>query len=428
MTAEPDRLLKTLFNAAINAVLAESRLAPHLPPPVPGKTLVVGAGKAVAAMAQAVEKHWSGEISGLVVAPYGHGAACEHISVIVAAHPVPDKAGHEAAKRILAMTAALTENDQLIALMSGGGSALLTLPAPGLKLTHKQELSRALLRSGASISEINTVRKHLSAIKGGRLARVAHPARVTTLAISDIPGDDPTLIASGPTLPDQSSAADASNILSHYRITPPLEITKWLANPEAETPKPGDHGFKRNSVAIIARARDAFDAAAKAAKLAGYNVEFLGDTIEGEASAVAAEHAALALSRVKEPARLPLVLLSGGETTVTLSGGGGSGGRNTEYLLALGIALEGQPGIQAIACDTDGIDGNVDAAGAILRPDSLLRAHALGLKPLQMLKYHDSGALFDALDDLVITGPTRTNVNDFRAILIGASGNAPVPL
>jgi glycerate 2-kinase len=420
MTAALDRPLQALFDAALDAVSAEDRIVSHLPAPVPGRTFVIGAGKASAAMAQAVERHWQGDISGLVVVPYGHGVACDRIKVLEAAHPVPDDAGLAAAERIMAMAAPLTADDQLLALMSGGGSALLTLPAPGLTLAQKQDLSRALLRSGATISEINTVRKHLSAIKGGRLARVAHPARLITLVISDVPGDDPAIVASGPTLPDRTSATDAMETLSRYGLTPSPAIAARLADPAAETPKPGDPAFDGDSVAIIARAGDALDGAAAAARQAGFTVDNLGDAIEGEASVVAAEHAARALTCASDPGRLPLVLLSGGETTVTLTGNGGSGGRNTEYLLALGVALDGHPGIRAIACDTDGIDGNSDAAGAILRPDSLARARALGLNPAQVLRDHDSASLFGALGDLVKTGPTRTNVNDFRAIMISA--------
>ncbi len=428
MTAALDRPLQALFEAALAAVSAESRIAAHLPPPVPGRTLVVGAGKAAAAMAQAVERHWQGDISGLVVTPYGHGVACDRIAVIEAAHPVPDDAGLAAAERLMSLAAPLTEDDQLLSLMSGGGSALLTLPAPGLTLAHKQALSRALLRSGATISEINTVRKHLSAIKGGRLARTAHPARLITLVISDVPGDDPAMVASGPTLPDRTTVIDAMETLSRYGLTPPPAIAVWLADPAAETPKPGNPGFKSDRVAIIARAGDALDGAAAAARQAGFGVDCLGDAIEGEARTVAAEHAALALACASDPPRLPLVLLSGGETTVTLSGNGGSGGRNTEYLLALGLALDGHPGIRAIACDTDGIDGNADAAGAILRPDSLARARALGLNPARMLHGHHSASLFGALGDLVKTGPTRTNVNDFRAILINAGTDTGLDL
>ncbi|MDA1325985.1 MAG: glycerate kinase [Proteobacteria bacterium] len=428
MTAEQDRPLRTLFEAALEAVSAESRIVSHLPPPVPGRTLVVGAGKAAAAMARAVEQQWRGDIAGLVGVPYGHGVACDSITVIEAAHPVPDDAGQAAAARIMAMAATLSEGDQLLALMSGGGSALLALPAPAVTLAHKQALSRALLRSGATISEINTVRKHLSAIKGGRLARAAHPARIVTLAISDIPGDDPALIASGPTLPDRTTVTDALETLSRYNLTLPPEIAAWLADPAAESPKPGDPGFEGDRVTIIARAREALDGAAAAARLAGYHVDCLGDAIEGEASTVGAAHAALALIPASDPGRLPLVLLSGGETTVTVTGNSGSGGRNTEYLLALGLALDGHPGISAIACDTDGIDGNSEAAGAILRPDSLARARALGLDPARMLRDHDSASLFGALGDLVKTGPTLTNVNDFRAILIGAGSKSAVNL
>ena len=272
------------------------------------------------------------------------------------------------------------------------------------------------------------MRKHLSAIKGGRLARAAHPARIVTLAISDIPGDDPALIASGPTLPDRTTVTDALETLSRYNLTLPPEIAAWLADPAAESPKPGDPGFEGDRVTIIARAREALDGAAAAARLAGYHVDCLGDAIEGEASTVGAAHAALALIPASDPGRLPLVLLSGGETTVTVTGNSGSGGRNTEYLLALGLALDGHPGISAIACDTDGIDGNSEAAGAILRPDSLARARALGLDPARMLRDHDSASLFGALGDLVKTGPTLTNVNDFRAILIGAGSKSAINL
>ena len=422
MTTAQDRPLQALFEAALEAVSAESRIAAHLPPPVPGRTLVVGAGKAAAAMARAVELHWQGDLLGLVVVPYGHGVSCDRIKVIEAAHPVPDHAGQAAAERTMAMAAPLTENDQLLALMSGGGSALLALPAPGLTLAHKQALSKALLQSGATINEMNAVRKHLSAIKGGRLARVAHPARVITLVISDVPGDDPAIVASGPTLPDRTSTIDAMETLSRYRLKPPPPITAWLSDPAAETPKPGAPGFEGDRIVLIARARDALEGAAARARQAGFGVECLGDAIEGEASTVAGEHAALALTRASDPLSLPLVLLSGGETTVTLRDKGGSGGRNTEYLLALGLALDGHPQIRAIACDTDGIDGNSDAAGAFLRPDSLARARALSLNPAQMLRDHDSASLFYALGDLVKTGPTLTNVNDFRAILISAGG------
>ena len=428
MTAALDRPLHTLFKAALEAVSVQNRIADHLPPPVAGRTLVVGAGKAAAAMAQAVERHWQGNISGLVVTPYGHGTACDRITVIEAAHPVPDDAGQVAAERIMAMAHLLTEDDQLLALMSGGGSALLVMPAPGLTLAHKQALSYDLLRSGATISEMNTVRKHLSAIKGGRLARAAHPARVVTLVISDIPGDDPAMVASGPTLPDRTTTTDAIEVLARHGLSPPPAIAARLADPTAETPKPGDADFERDRIAIVARARDALNSAAAAARQIGFSVDCLGDSVEGEASAVAADHAALAIGHAAISKDQSHVILSGGETTVTVTGKGGSGGRNTQYLLALGLALDGHPRIRAIACDTDGIDGNSDAAGAILRPDSLSRARALGLNPVQMLDDHDSASLFAALGDLVITGPTRTNVNDFRAILIGSGSDPKVDL
>lgn len=422
MTAAPDHLLHALFDAALGAVSAENLIRTHLPPPMPGRTVVIGAGKAAAAMARAVDRHWRGDVSGLVVTPYGHGLDCGQITVIEAAHPVPDAAGQAAAERILSVAEQLTEDDQLLALMSGGGSALLALPAPGLTLHHKQDLSRALLRSGATINEINTVRKHLSRIKGGRLAQAAHPARIVTLVISDVPGDDPAIVASGPTLPDASTAAEAQAVLSRYRLTPPPAVTARLADPEAETPNPGEPGFENDRAVIIARAGDALAGAAAQAKKAGYQVDILGDAIEGEARTVAAEHAGRARVHAADPVQQPHILLSGGETTVTVGAEGGSGGRNTEYLLALALALDGHPAIWAIACDTDGIDGNTGAAGAILRPDSLKRARALGQNPADMLQNHDSASLFEALGDLVVTGPTRTNVNDFRAILIDAGG------
>jgi hydroxypyruvate reductase len=417
MTDDPEPILRSLFDAALAAVSAARCVPPHLPPAPKGRTVVVGAGKAAAAMAQAVEAHWPGSVGGAVVVPYGHGVPCAGIEVIEAAHPVPDDAGAGAARRMLDLVSGLGRDDLVLALISGGGSALLALPAPAITLADKQAVTRALLRSGAPIAAINTVRKHLSAIKGGRLALAAHPARVVTLVISDVPGDDPATVASGPTLADATTLAEARAVLARYAIDLPPAVARHLA--DAETPKPGDSAFAGDVTRIVARAADALDAAAAAAKARGLGVTLLGDAVEGEARTAAAEHARLALARAAaDPGGH--VILSGGETTVTIAGGAGSGGRNSEYLLALGLALNGAARISALACDSDGIDGASTAAGALLRPDSLARARALGLDARAMLAAHESAALFAALGDAVVTGPTRTNVNDFRCLLIAA--------
>jgi len=372
-------------------------------------------------MAQAVERHWPETVplSGLVVTRYGHAAPCARIEVIEAAHPVPDASGQEAARRTLDLLHGLSADDLVLALISGGGSALLALPAPGLTLADKQELGRQLLRCGASIHEINTVRRHLSAIKGGRLAVACAPARVVTLAISDVPGDDPAVIASGPTVADPTTCAAALGVLEKYRIAAPPAVIEHLCAARDETPKPGDPRLAGATVHVIASARDALDAAATAARAAGVEPLILGDALEGEASILAQEHAALAvrIARGAGPIAAPCVLLSGGETTVTVRGRG-RGGRNTEYLLALACALDGHPGIHAIAIDTDGIDGTEEAAGASIEPDTLTRGRGLGLDAQALLADNDSHAFFAALGDLIVTGPTRTNVNDFRAILI----------
>jgi len=420
----PDRMLRTLFDAALRAVSADRCLAPHLPEPPRGRTVIVGAGKAAAEMARAVERRWPGPVAGIVVTPYRHAVPCERIEVVEAAHPVPDEAGMAAARRALDAVKDLTADDLVLALISGGGSALLALPVAGVTLADKQAVTRALLRSGAAIGEINTVRKHLSAIKGGRLAMAAHPARIVTLAVSDVPGDDPATVASGPTLADATTLARARDILSAFGIAPPPAVAAALADPANETPKPGDPAFAADGVAVIARARDALDAAAAAARDLGLAPTILGGDIEGEARDVARAHAALAIGTARTVSDRPRILLSGGETTVTIRGDGGAGGRNTEYLLALALAVEGRADIAAIACDTDGIDGNAQAAGAVLRPDSMARARAAGLDPAAMLAQHRSATLFAALGDLVETGPTRTNVNDFRAILISSGTGA----
>jgi hydroxypyruvate reductase len=415
MTHSPDPTLLALFEAALRAVQAETCVPPHLPPPPPGRTVVVGAGKAAAAMARAVERRWDGPLSGAVVVPYGHGVSCERVEVIEAAHPVPDEAGEAAARRMLDLATGLGPDDLLLALVSGGGSALLALPAPGVSLADKRAVTGALLRSGAPISAINCVRKHLSAIKGGRLAARARPARLATLVISDVPGDDPATVASGPTLADATTLADAQAVLARYRIAPPDAVRRALEDPANETPKPG---AAEGPVHIVARAGDALATACAAARAAGFEPVDLGGGIEGEAREVAAAHAALALRHAALGRAVALV--SGGETAVTIADEAGRGGRNSEYALALALALDGRAGIRAIACDTDGIDGDSEAAGAVVGPDTLARARAIGLDAAAMLDGHRSGAFFAALGDAVVTGPTRTNVNDFRCILIAA--------
>jgi glycerate 2-kinase len=420
-------LLLAMFRAAVDAVSPSRCVPPHLPAPPRGRTVVVGAGKAAAAMAQAVEAHWRGPLSGLVVTRYGHGAPCKAIEVVEAAHPVPDAAGRRAASRILETVRGLTPEDLVLCLVSGGGSALLAAPAEGLTLEDKQAVNRALLKSGANITEMNCVRKHLSAIKGGRLAAACAPAKVVTLLISDVPGDDPSVIASGPTVPDPTTFADALAVLAKYGITGPRAVLQHLHAARDESPKPGDPRFAHAEVVMLATAQDALRAAAEVARAAGVAPVILGDSIEGEARDVAAVHAGIARQVARYGAQVgsiaapPCVLISGGETTVTVRGDG-RGGRNAEFLLALAVALDGHPGVAAIAADTDGIDGSEDNAGALLGPDSVARAAALQLNAKQRLAANDGYGFFAALGDLVQTGPTRTNVNDFRAILIRTRG------
>jgi hydroxypyruvate reductase len=370
-------------------------------------------------MARAVEDHWHGPLSGLVITRYDHGEPLHRIELVEAAHPVPDAAGRTAAKRILDMVKGLQADDLVLCLISGGGSALLSLPAPGVSLEDKQAVNKALLRSGANIGEMNCVRKHLSAVKGGRLAAAAFPAQVVTLLISDVPGDDPSVIASGPTVADRTTFDDALAILAKYGIEQPGAVLGHLRKAEDETPKPGDSHLARASTVMLATAQDALEAAARKAQSAGYKPIILGNSIEGESRDVALVHAGIAMqvARHGQPAPAPCALLSGGETTVTVRGTG-RGGRDAEFMLALAIALDGHPRIHAIACDTDGIDGTEDNAGAILEPDTLMRAGELGLNAKARLSNNDGYAFFSALDDLVTTGPTLTNVNDFRAILI----------
>ena len=426
-------LLRALFDAALAAADPARAILPYLPPPVAGRTVVVGAGKASAAMARAFEEAWAtneqaGQLDGLVVTRHGHAVPCERIRIVEARHPVPDQAGQEAARQILDLAHGLGPQDQLVCLVSGGGSALLALPAAGLTLADKQAVTQALLRSGATIGEINTVRKHLSAIKGGRLAAAAAPARVVSLAISDVPGDDPAVIASGPTVPDPTTFADARAVLAKYGITEPKAVIAHLAAARDETPKPGDPVFAKTQFELIASPQQALTAAAEAGLAHNVTPIVLSDRIEGEARDVAAMHAAIAVQLRAGQLRVgheivtpPAVLLSGGETTVTVHGKG-RGGRNSEFLLALAAALTKDPGgcggIYALACDTDGIDGTEDNAGAIVYPNTVDRAASRGIAIKEALAGNDSYGFFAALGDLVVTGPTLTNVNDFRAILV----------
>jgi len=423
--AQPRMLLRAMFDAAV----ASAQPAPCVPPHVPtaaevgeGRLIVVGAGKASAAMARAVEDHWTGApeaLSGLVVTRYGHAVPCSRIRIAEAAHPVPDAAGHAAAESMLSQLQGLRAEDFVLCLISGGGSALLPLPLPGIGLATKQAINQALLRSGATIAEINTVRRHLSAIKGGRLAAACHPARVRTLLISDVPGDDPALIASGPTVADPTSCADAIAVLQRHSIEVPLAVRRLLEEGRGESVKPGDARLARCETRVIATPQQALQAAAQVAVKAGYRPLILGDAIEGEAREVGTMLAGITrqVLRHGQPVEAPCVLLSGGETTVTVRGAG-RGGRNVECLLALAIGLDGGAGVHALMGDTDGVDGREDIAGALIGPDTLARARAAGLDPRAALADNDGHGFFGALGDAVITGPTLTNVNDFRAVLI----------
>ena len=422
----PREFLRQLYEVAVARALPTRNLAAHLPePPARGRMLVLGAGKAAGAMAAAVEAAWPREapLSGLVVTRYGHvppDYAGRRIEIVEAAHPVPDEAGHDAARRIAELARGAGEDDLVICLISGGGSATLSLPGEGVTLQDKQAVTRALLRSGASIGEMNCVRTHLSAVKGGRLAALCAPARVLTLCISDVPGDDPALIASGPTVPDPTTCADALDILRRYAIEIPPAVRAGLESGALETPKPGAACFANQEVRLIATPALSLDAAAAAAQAAGIKAHVLSDEIEGESHVVGRVHAALAraVARKGEPFRRPCVLLSGGETTVTVRGDGGRGGRATEFLMGCALALQGASGIHAIAADTDGIDGVEDNAGAFVTPDTLARAAALGLKAQAFLDRNDAYNFFAPLGDLLVTGPTHTNVNDFRAVLV----------
>ncbi|WP_068954928.1 glycerate kinase type-2 family protein [Pararhizobium polonicum] len=416
----PEACLNAVFAAALTAVDPLVVVPPFLPaPPRSGRTVVIGAGKAAARMAQAVEQHWTGEIEGLVVTRYGHGADCRRIEVIEAGHPVPDEAGAQAARRILDLVSGLGPEDLVLCLMSGGGSSLLTMPTDGVSLAEKRAINQALLRSGAPISDMNCVRRHLSAIKGGRLADACGPAQIVTLVISDVPGDDPAIVASGPTIPDASTPADALAILERYAIPVPDHIRAMLRKP---TDRKAIVHNPFNRVSVIASAQHALEAAAQKARELGLTPLILSNRIEGESRDVGAVHAAIArqIRDFGQPVSAPALLLSGGETTVSVRGNG-RGGRNVEFLLSLAASLDGCADIHALACDTDGIDGSEDNAGAILRPDTLERARALGLSAGDHLAGNDAYSFFAKLDDLIVTGPTRTNVNDFRAVLVTAS-------
>jgi hydroxypyruvate reductase len=419
MSYAPADLLRALFLAAVAAADPSKAIPSALPPKPRGRTIVVGAGKAAASMAAAVEAAWDHDLEGLVVTRYGHSVPTEQIEVIEAGHPVPDEAGHQAAKRIAAITADLSEEDLVLCLMSGGGSALLALPVEGVSLADLQAVNRALLISGATISDINCVRKHLSQLQGGQLAANCWPAKVVTLAISDVPGDDIAIIASGPTVADPTTAADALLILQRYDISLPASVSAHLQAGVHETIKPNDRRLFGSEYRLIASPRISLEAAAAVAKAHGVTPVILGDRLEGEAREVGYAQAGIARQVLLrgQPVARPCVLLSGGETTVTVRGSG-RGGRNVEFLLSVVLALDGLDGVYALAADTDGIDGTEDNAGALASPSTLSRAHHLGMNARAYLDRNDAYSFFAAVGDLLITGPTRTNVNDFRALLL----------
>ena len=416
----PHVFLRQLFDAAIAAADPARCVPPNLPKPPKGRTVVVAAGKAAASMARAVEDNWVAPLEGLAVTRYGHAVPCRTIEIIEAGHPLPDESGRDAARRALELVSPLGVDDLLLCLISGGGSALLSLPASGIPFADKRDIVDRLLRRGAAIGEINCVRKHLSAVKGGRLAEAATPARIVTLIISDVPDDDPATVASGPTVADRSTLREASAVLAKYEIPATPAIARHLSDGQNETPKSIDRG----EAVVVATAADALNAAAALARAANVEPVNLGHDLEGDAATLARGHALLAVGA----ATAPSVLISGGEATVDLGRSTGRGGPNTEYALSLAVALGGRPGIYALAGDTDGIDGSGDNAGAFVTPDTLARAAHLGLKPAEMLSAHRNYDFFAALCDLVVTGPTLTNVNDFRAVLITAGAVANIDL
>ena len=421
MKQEAARLMREMFEAAIASAQPQLCVPPHLPLPseVKGRLIVIGAGKASAAMARAVEDHWTGPLSGLVVTRYGYKAPCDRIEIVEAAHPVPDQAGLDAAHRMLQLVQGLSSDDVVLCLISGGGSSLLPLPMQGVSLHEKQQINRALLASGATISEMNTVRRHLSAIKGGRLGAACHPARVINLLLSDVPGDHPVDIASGPTVADPSTCQDALDIVLRYGIALPSHVLSLLTSGADESVKPSDPRLAQLETRMIAAPQQSLEAAAELARRHGYSPFILGDAIEGEARDVGKVLAAIALQAAEkgQPFAGPCALLSGGETTVTLRGKG-RGGRNVECLLSFAIATQGHPGIHALMGDTDGVDGIEEIAGAVMGPHTLSKAFAKGLSPRSSLDANDGHGFFQTLEDSVITGPTLTNVNDFRVILI----------
>ncbi len=420
--ADARTLLRDLFDAALAAARPATCLAPYIAKlqPPKGRTIVIGAGKASAAMARAVEDQWPHPLEGLVVTRYGYGETCKRIEIVEAAHPVPDEKGRAAAGRMLEKVKGLSADDLVLCLISGGASSLLALPAPGLTLADKQDVNRALLRSGAHIGDMNTVRKHLSAIKGGRLAVAAQPARVLSWLISDVPNDDPGVIGSGPTVVDRTTFADALDVLAKYKIDPPTAVRAHFEAGAAgrieETPKPADPRLKRVETVIVATPQRSLDAAAAIARSRGCVVVMLGDNLEGEARELGAAHARRALE-LASSVKKPTVILSGGETTVTVRGAG-RGGRNVEYLLAEALEANGAARVWGLAADTDGVDGAEDIAGAVFTPDTLVRARAKGQDPKAMLDDNNGHGFFELLGDSLVTGPTRTNVNDFRATLI----------
>jgi hydroxypyruvate reductase len=420
---DPRALLRQMFDAAIAAAQPALCLPAHLPPPPKGRTIVIGAGKASAAMARALEDNWQGPMEGLVVTRYGYDVPCQRIEIVQAAHPVPDAAGLAASQRIAQLVTGLTADDLVIALISGGGSSLLVAPGEGLTLADKQAVNAALLASGATISEMNCVRRHLSSLKGGRLGALCHPAQLVTLLISDVPGDAPMDIASGPTVADVTTCADALAIVKRYQIAMPDAMRALLESGAGETVKPDDERLAASSVLMITAPQIALEAAAQVARAAGITPYILGDSLEGEARDVAKTLAGITrqVALRGQPFHAPCVLLSGGETTVTIRGKG-RGGRNVEFLLALAVALGDLPGVYALAGDTDGVDGIEEIAGAVFTPDTLARAWAQGMNPRSFLDNNDAHSFFQAIGDSVITGPTLTNVNDFRAILINAAG------
>jgi hydroxypyruvate reductase len=427
MKPEAATLLRRMFDAAVASAQPGRCVPAHLPTLAElgrGRLVVIGAGKASAAMARAVEEHWDGPLAGLVVTRYGYRVPCDRIEIVEAAHPVPDEAGLAAAQRMLETVRGLRPEDIVLCLISGGGSSLLPMPLPGLTLGDEQAVNRALLVSGATISEMNCVRRHLSGIKGGRLAAACHPARVITLLLSDVPGDRPLDIASGPTVADPTTCADALDVVRRHGIGLPASALALLKSGEGESVKPGDPRLRRAETRMIATPQMALEAAAELARDAGYDAHILGDAIEGEARAVGKVLGAIALQAAerRQPFTPPCVLLSGGETTVTVRGGG-RGGRNVEFLLSLGLSLQGHARIHAMAGDTDGVDGLEEIAGALLGPDTLARAWSQGLRPQDMLADNDGHGFFEALGDSVVTGPTLTNVNDFRAIVIDGAMN-----